>query len=203
MYRILIVDDHPVLAEGLKSLVEEYKLSSITEIAGSGAECLKKLSSREYDLMLLDINLPDANGIDLCRSIMAEYPGLRILALTSFSEFACVHKMMANGARGYILKNSMPEEIIKGVETVMNGDIFLCHEVDVLLSKEPEKHVFLTQRETELLRLIVEGYTNIEIADKLFLGAETIKSYRKNLIFKLNVKNTASLVKKAIQEKLV
>jgi len=203
MYRILIVDDHPVLAEGLKSLLTEYKMSINPDIAVTGNECLKKLSLSEYDLILLDINLPDADGIELCGKIMSGYPSVRVLALTSFSEFACVHKMMANGARGYILKNAMPEEIIKGVETVMSGEIFLCHEVDILMKRESDRHIFLTHRETELLRLIVEGYTNIEIAEKLFLGAETIKSYRKNLLFKLNVKNTASLVKKALEEKLV
>jgi DNA-binding NarL/FixJ family response regulator len=85
----------------------------------------------------------------------------------------------------------------------MKGEIFLCHEVDILMKKECDKHVFLTHRETDLLRLITEGYTNQEIAEKLFLGSETVKSYRKNLLFKLNAKNTAALVKIALEEKLV
>jgi DNA-binding NarL/FixJ family response regulator len=97
----------------------------------------------------------------------------------------------------------MPEEIIKGVETVLNGEIFLCHEVDILMKKQTDKHIYLTRREVELLRLITEGFTYQEIADKLFLGSETVKSYRKNLLFKLNAKNTAQLVKMAIEEKLV
>lgn len=203
MYRILIVDDHPVLADGLKTLLAETSMCNSAGIALSGKACMKQLSSSEYDLILLDINLPDVNGIDLCETIHKEYPGLKIMALSSFREFTCVNKMMANGASGYILKNAMPEEIIKGIEAVMNGEIFLCHEVDILMKKDNEKHVFLTRRETELLRLITEGYTNDEIADKLFLGCETIKSYRKNLLFKLNAKNTAVLVKMALEEKLV
>jgi DNA-binding NarL/FixJ family response regulator len=111
--------------------------------------------------------------------------------------------MLSNGASGYVLKNAMPEEIIMGIETIMNGEIFLCHEIDILMKKETDKHVFLTRRETDLLRLITEGFTNQEISEKLFLGAETIKSYRKNLLFKLNAKNTASLVKMALEGKLV
>src|SRR5664279_385040 len=203
MYKILIVDDHPVLANGLKTLLEEYKMSSNADIAISGKDCNKKLEATVYDLILLDINLPDTSGIDLCETIHKNYPATKILALTSFSEFTCVNNMMTNGASGYVLKNAMPEEIIKGIETVMSGEIFLCHEVDILMKKETDTHVFLTRRETDLLRLITEGYTNQEISEKLFLGSETIKSYRKNLLFKLNAKNTAALVKMALEEKLV
>lgn len=203
MHKVLIVDDHPVLADGLKNLLSDYKICMNAGIAVSGKECMTKLSAMNYDLIFLDINLPDASGIDLCEKIHKEYPSVRILALTSFNEFTCVSRMMANGASGYVLKNAMPEEIIKGVETVMNGEIFLCHEVDILMKKQTDKHIYLTRRETELLRLITEGLTYQEIADKLFLGSETVKSYRKNLLFKLNAKNTATLVRIALEEKLV
>jgi DNA-binding NarL/FixJ family response regulator len=203
MYRILIVDDHPLLAGGLKSLLIDYKVSSEVDLAASGKECFRKLKSAQFDLILLDINLPDANGIALCETLHKEYPELKILALTGFSEFTCVDKMLKNGASGYILKNAMPEEIIKGVETVMAGEIYLCDEVDMMMKKEKDEHVFLTRRETELLRLITEGLTNEEIGEKMFLGTETIKSYRKNLLFKLNAKNTAALVKMALEQKLI
>ncbi len=203
MYKILIVDDHPVLAGGLKTLLADYEMCGKADIAASGKECTRYLKTQEYDLIFLDINLPDISGIDLCVTIHKDYPAVKILALTSFSEFTCVNNMMTNGASGYVLKNAMPEEIIKGVETVMDGKIFLCHEVDILMKKKTDNHVFLTRRETDLLRLITEGFTNQEIAEKLFLGAETIKSYRKNLLFKLNAKNTAALVKMALEEKLV
>ncbi len=202
MYRILIVDDHPLLSEGLKKLIKEYKLCDSPVSATDGKECIKKLRASDYDLILLDINLPDCNGIDLCLRIRSEFPSVKILALTSFGEFTIVRKMLDNGASGYLLKNSMPEEIVMGIEAVMQGEIFLCHEVDVLLKKESATHVYLTRRETDILRLITEGLTNSEIADKLFLGEETVKSYRKNLLFKLNAKNTASLVKMAIEQKL-
>lgn len=203
MYRILIVDDHPLIADGLKKLIEEYKLCSLPVVALNGSECLHKLRGYDFDLVLLDINLPDCSGIDLCLTISSEFPKIKILALTSFNEFTMVRKMLDNGASGYLLKNSMPEEIVLGIETVMQGEQFLCHEIDILMKKEADKHVFLTRRETEILKLIVDGFTNTEIAEKLFLGEETIKSYRKNLLYKLDAKNTAVLVKTAIEQKLI
>ena len=110
---------------------------------------------------------------------------------------------MDNGAKGYLLKNSMAEEIITGIATVTQGETFLCHEIDMLVNRRTTQHILLTQRETDILRLIVDGLTNAEIADKLFLGLETVNSYRKNLLFKLNARNTAVLVRMAIEEKLV
>lgn len=202
MYNILIVDDHPLVTMGLKSVLSDYGICTV-DTAASGKECKLKLISSESEIILLDINLPDISGIDLCDFIHNEYPEIKIIALTSFNEFTNVNRMLKNGASGYILKNAMPEEIIKGIETVMAGEIFLCHEVDVLMKKETEKHIFLTRRETDMLRLITEGFTNQEISDKLLLGPETVKSYRKNLLFKLNAKNTASLVKMALEKKLV
>ncbi len=203
MYRILVVDDHPLLAEGLTKLLIEYRLSEKPAVAHTGKEALLKLRSADYDLVLLDINLPDCSGIDLCPKIREEFPDTRILALTSFNEFTVVKKMLDNGANGYLLKNSMPEEIVMGVEAVMQGEQFLCHEIDILMKKESDNHIFLTRREIEILRLIVDGFTNSEIADKLFLGEETIKSYRKNLLLKLGARNTAVLVKMAIEKKLI
>ena len=111
--------------------------------------------------------------------------------------------MLDNGASGYILKNALPEEVVEGIETVLKGETFLCHEIDLLMKKKSDELIFLTPRETDLLKLICDGYTNPEIAEKLFLGIETINSYRKNLLFKLNARNTAVLVKIALEQKLI
>ena len=161
------------------------------------------ISTSHIDLVLLDINLPDDNGLDVCKLISEKYPQIKVLAITSFNEYTIIRKMLENGASGYILKNSMPEEVIEGIETVLKGETFLCHEVDLLMKKKTDQQIFLTPRETELLQLICNGYTNPEIAEKLFLGVETINSYRKNLLFKLNARNTAVLVKIAIEQKLI
>jgi len=202
MTRVAIVDDHPLLIEGLKKLIESSGAGIVTGSAGNGKECMRMLGAEMPDVLLLDINLPDISGIDLCKNIHDQWPLLNILALTSYSEYTCVRKMIDNGAKGYLLKNAMPEEIIKGIEAVARGEEFLCHEIDLFLKRESDRQIFLTPRETSLLRLIAEGFTNQEIAEKLFLGVETINSYRKNLLFKLNARNTAVLVKLAIEQKL-
>ena len=185
MIKILIVDDHPLIAQSLTSIINESKIGEVAAIASTAKQCLDLVSTKHFDLVLLDINLPDGNGLDICKSITEKYPQLKVLAITSFTEYTIIRKMMENGASGYILKNSMPEEVIEGIETVIKGETFLCHEVDLLMKKKSDQQIFLTPRETSLLKLICEGYTNPEIAEKLFLGVETVNSYRKNLLFKL------------------
>jgi len=111
--------------------------------------------------------------------------------------------MLKNGASGYLVKNAMTEEVLAGIGAVANGNIFLCHEVDVLMKQPKERQLWLSQRESEILKLVAEGLTNGEIADRIFLSPETIKSYRKNLLLKLDAKNTAMLVRIALEQKLI
>jgi len=203
MNKILIVDDHPLIAQSLQSIVTDSKVGEVVAIAHTAKQCLDLVASKHIDLVLLDVNLPDGNGLDVCKSIIEKYPQIKVLAITTFSEYTIIRKMLDNGASGYILKNSLPEEVIEGIETVLKGETFLCHEVDLLMKKKTDEQIFLTPRETELLKLICDGYTNPEIAEKLYLGVETINSYRKNLLFKLNARNTAVLVKIAMEQKLI
>jgi len=203
MIKVGLVDDHPLFLKGLKTLIEGYEMAVVVFEAKDGKECLYELAFVQPEVLLLDINLPDYSGIDLCEEIHQRWPMVKIIALTSFGEYTIVRKMLENGAMGYLLKNAMPEEIIQGIETVAGGGTFLCHEIDIFMRRDSHRHVFLTPREKEILSLIVKGYTNPEIAAELFLGIETINSYRKNLLFKLNARNTAVLVKMAIEEKLI
>ena len=203
MIKVALVDDHPLLIDGLKNLIDASGVATVTKTAANGQDCMRMLRFEQPDVLLLDINLPDSSGIDLCKEIHQLWPAINIMALTSFGEYTIIRKMLDNGASGYLLKNAMPEEIIEGIESVARGQVFLCHEVDLFLKRKSNQQVFLTPRETDLLRLIVEGFTNQEIAAKLFLGVETVNSYRKNLLFKLNARNTAVLVKIAIEQKLI
>lgn len=125
------------------------------------------------------------------------------MALTTHNEYSLVRQMIENGASGYLVKNAMTEEVLTGIQEVANGHVFLCHEVDVLMKKPKEAQLWLSQREREMLKLIAEGLTNSEIADRIFLSPETIKSYRKNLLLKLDAKNTAVLVRIALEKKLI
>ena len=201
--KLLIVDDHRVLVEGLNKLFDNSDTVDVIGVAYSGRECRSALRKELPDVILLDINLPDVSGIDLCKEIKTENPEIKIVALSSFNEYTIVRRMIENGASGYVVKNAMPEEIILSVETVANNEIFLCEEIDLLMHNRSNNPIWLTPREKELLKYIVEGLTNHEIAEKMYLGVETINSYRKNLLIKLGAKNTAVLVRMALEEKLV
>ena len=204
LIRVAIVDDHKVVADGFERLINSSEIAQVTGKAYSVAECRKLISEIQVDVLLLDISLLDGSGIDLCAELKANYPELKILMLTSHSEHSIIMRVLENGASGYILKNAMTEEIIEGIRTVAAGEQFLCSEVKMLLkNNDSQPPVRLSRREQELLRMIVAGLPNDEIADKMFLGYETVKSYRKNLMLKLNAHNTAQLVKIAIEQQWV
>jgi DNA-binding NarL/FixJ family response regulator len=200
---VAIVDDHKMIAEGLEKLINESNIARVIWKAYSIKSCLSMLECRQPDVLLLDIGLPDGNGIDACAQIKKQYSGVNTMMLTSYGELAVITRALNEGASGYVLKNSMSEEIMEGVITVASGGRFLCEEVDLLLKNDRIQRITLTSRERELLKLIVEGCSNNEIAQKMCLGYETIKSYRKNLILKLNAHNTAVLVRMALEQKLV
>ncbi len=204
MIKVLVVDDHPVVAEGLKQLIVSVSGMDCCGVAFCGNDCKKILKTCLPDVILLDINLPDISGIDLCKYISEQYPSIKIIAITSFKEYFYVQKMIRNGAFGYLLKNALAEEIIEGIKTVYSGERYYSDDIEEVLNRRKDNNeIYLTPRETDLLKLIVDGYTNKEIAEKLFLGVETVNSYRKNLLVKLGVKNTAAMVKLAVNEKLV
>ena len=205
MIRVAIVDDHRVVAEGFERLINDSGVARVVGKAYSAAGCREMLlrEAAGVDVLLLDVSLPDGNGIELCPEIKASYPDLKILMLTSYSELTIIMRVLEEGASGYILKNAMVEEIIEGIRVVAGGGQFLCDEVNMLLAARADSAVRLSRRELELLRLIVAGQSNSEIADSMNLGYETIKSYRKNLILKLGAHNTAQLVRMAVEQKLV
>jgi len=203
MINVAIVDDHQIVIDGLEKIITESGIARLTGKSYNVAGCWKMLNTRLPDVLMLDVGLPDGSGMDLCPLIKIKYPEVNILMLTSYAEYAVISHVLNNGASGYILKNAMPEEIIEGIGTVASGKRFLCEEVDILLKKGEKKKIELTRREYELLRLITEGYTSTEIADRMYLGYETIRSYRKNLHLKLGAHNTAELTKIALDLKLL
>ena len=203
MISVHIVDDHKILVEGLQKLVDGSGFAQTTAVSYTGKDCLWKLSFQQPQVILLDINLPDWNGIELCKEIKKKYPEVKIVALTSYSEYSIVRQMLENGASGYVIKNAMPEEILLAIQTVVNNETFLCEEINVLMNKHAIEQIWLTPREKKLLKYIVDGYTNPEIAEQMRLAVDTINNYRKKLLYKLNARNTAVLVRMAIEEKLV
>lgn len=200
---VVIVDDHKILTEGLKGLIDGSGIARVVGMAHTAAQCRLSIGFWNPQVLLLDVNLPDGNGVDFCKELKERYPDLAVLALTTHKEYSIVRQMLDNGASGYLIKNAMSEEVLAGIRAVARGETFLSHEVDVLLKRSPESNIWLTPRERELLELIAEGLTNAEIAERIYLSPETIKSYRKNLLLKLDAKNTAVLVRKALEMKLI
>ena len=196
--KILIVDDHQMVIEGLKSLLQNEEAIVLAGCANTAEKCIQFLKMNSCDIILMDIGLPDMSGIELCEIIKQKYPLVKIIALSTHNQGTYVRKMMENGADGYLLKNVDKHEILKAIETVCQNKKYLTFEAEQALRYENElqnKLPKLTNREKEVLILIVEGLTNAQICEKLFISIDTVDSHRKNLHSKLNVKNTAMLIK--------
>ena len=161
------------------------------------------LEKQQPDVILMDINLPDKSGIDLCKEVLDKYPAVYIIGLTTFNQQSFIQKMMENGASGYMLKNATQQELMEGIETVMKGGVYLSHGVAQSLRSNSNEVPVLTRREKEVLELIAEGMTNNEIAQKLFVSSTTVDTHRKNLLAKFEAKNVASLVKLAMQMQFI
>lgn len=175
--------------------------------ARDGKSCLAFLVSHTADIILMDISLPDISGIDLCAAIKAKYPGIMVLGLSFFKEGKYVAGMLKNGASGYVLKSTDKEELLQAIHDVHAGKTYLSSEAEQAVKYESyngrNHSPHLTRREKEVLLLIAEGNTNPEIAEMLFISAATVDSHRKNLLAKLNVRNTAMLIKCAIDHQLL
>jgi len=202
--QVAIVDDHKMVVKSLSKLIEESKDITVTDVYYDIKSCRKGLSERLPDLLLLDIGLPDGDGVEYCAELTKNYPGLKVIMLTSYKEFNVAKRALQNGARGYILKNAEPEEIFAGIETVYQGDLFLCEEINILLKEKKNiKTTWYSPRETEVLQFIADGYTTHEIAKKIFRDDETVKTHRRNLLIKIDAINTAVMIKKACEQNLV
>ena len=202
--KVFITDDHYMVVEGIRSLLQSQKDIEWMGHAMNAASCLSFLQNQPIDVLFLDVNLPDKNGIDLCREIKEKYPDIKIIGLSSFNQLSFIEKMLANGASGYVLKNATQEELVDGIENVMEGRVFMSNEVASIVKKGPDPKIpVITRREKEVLILIADGLTNAEIAEKLFVSTTTVDSHRKSLLAKFDVKNTASLIRGAMQFQLI
>jgi DNA-binding NarL/FixJ family response regulator len=202
--RIFIADDHYMVVEGIRSMLLQEKNIEWMGHAMTAASCMAFLYQHQPDVLLLDINLPDKSGIDLCKEIKVKYPEIHILGLSSFNQQSYIQKMMQNGASGYLLKNATQEEILDAIESVVRGDTFMSYEAAHTMRENKDAQIpVITRREKEVLQLIAEGLTNKEIAEKLFISTTTVDTHRNSLLSKFDVKNTANLVRMAAQYDLI
>lgn len=195
-----------MVVEGIRSLLANEKDIELIGSASTASSCLSFLQNRQPDVLLLDINLPDGNGIDLCREIRQKYPQVFILGLSTFNHASYIQDMMNNGASGYVLKNATQKELTEAIHLAAIGKTYMAYEVAKTLHSAESRQspeLILGRREKEILNLIKEGFTNPEMAEKLNLSVNTVDTYRKSLLSKLNAKNSADLIRLAFKYKLI
>ncbi|HJY64358.1 MAG TPA: response regulator transcription factor [Ignavibacteria bacterium] len=213
--KILIVDDHEVVRDGLRNILLSLENISIAGEAGNGEDAIKLYGSVKPDLVIMDISMPGMNGIEATRIIKEKDPDAKILILTMHDNQEYLNQIIRSGAKGFILKNTDKEELLEAVKTVASGENFFSKDISKLIidnyirsAKETEKNdgfkeVPLTKREIEILKLIASGYSNQEIANILYISYNTVDTHRKNIMHKLSIKNTAGLVRYAIEKGLI
>jgi DNA-binding NarL/FixJ family response regulator len=205
MIKVFIIDDHQMIIEGIHSLLEDEAGIKWIGSAKIPEDLMAFLKRDQPDVLLMDINLPQKSGIELCKEVKEKYPAIQIIGLSTSDQASVIRKMQENGASGYLLKDASKQEIITALLQVAKGKDYVSSSVaDVLKKKTPNDWLpVLTRREKEILELISEGLTNQEIATRLFLNVTTIDSHRKNMLTKFNVKNTAALIKIAVSNQLI
>jgi DNA-binding NarL/FixJ family response regulator len=201
--KVFVVDDHYMVIEGIRSLLQNENDIEWMGHATNAVSCLAFLKQQLPDIILMDVNLPDISGIDLCREVKKLYPSVLVLGLSTFNQQVIIQNMIDNGASGYVLKNATKEELLEAINTIIKGKNYFSFEVAIALRKIKENSPLITRREREVLQLIAEGLTNAEISEKLFISIPTVNTHRKSLLEKFEVKNTATLISKAIKNGLL
>ncbi|WP_326984321.1 response regulator transcription factor [Chryseobacterium sp. MYb264] len=207
MIKVAITDDHPLLLEGLKNILENSPEIEVTGCFRNVKEMNTGLSEQAVDILLLDINLADINSIEIIRPLKKKYSDLQIIILSVHNELPVINSTLAEGAMGYIQKNASVSEILEGISSVYSGKRFLCMQTHSILEKQSENglnHVpKLTRREKEILAEAAKGLTTNQMAEKLFISPHTVESHRKNLIEKFQTANLSSAIKLAIEYGLI
>lgn len=217
-FKVVLVDDHLLFAEGMKSVLNGIEEVDTVHVAHNGRELFPLLFKTHPDLLLLDLNLVEENGLELIAKVKKEFAPTKIMVLTSYDDPKYVKQAFRNGVDGYMLKNAKKEDLTEGIKRILTGEIFFGKGVKLpntnSMNGLGQKSSFetddrfvqknnLTKREVEILGLIGEALSNKEIADQLFISDQTVSVHKKNLMRKLGVNSTASLVKIAFQSRLV
>jgi DNA-binding NarL/FixJ family response regulator len=202
--KIGIVDDHQVVINGLTTMLSNFDSLDIVYTSTHSAEVVKQLATIEVDVLLVDIQMPQLDGIELTKLVTKSFPSIKVMVFSSFENSHYVKQAMRNGAAGYLLKNADHRTISEAITHVLNGETYIDHNVAKMMLKESitghkqsSFEAVLTNREGEILKLIAEEYTNQQIADKLFVSLRTVEAHRFNLTQKLGIKNIAGLTKEA------
>lgn len=208
-YNLIIVDDHKMFRSGLQFLLSNIPNIKVIGEASNGLEFMEIAENEPIDIALMDINMPEMNGIEATKLAMEKYPNMKVIVLSMHGEEEYYDQMLDAGVKGFLLKNSDADELIAALEAVIAGKSYFSQEllVDILDQKRLHKLrtdiVKLSQRELEVLKLICDGYSNAEIAEQLFISHRTVDRHRANLLSKTGCKNSTSLVMYAVKNKII
>jgi DNA-binding NarL/FixJ family response regulator len=206
-FSIAIVDDHPIVLQGFRSLLENDPLYDLSGCFATGSECMNFLQQHRVDIVLLDITLPDGNGVHFCAAISKQYPHTIIVALSNLNEPSIIAQMFRNGAKGYLLKNVSAKELLEALNTVLDGKTAMSLEVKEIM-QQPDLNTLqpvpeLTKREKQVLQLLAEGRKSAAIAEALFISPLTVKTHRATLLHKFQVNNIVTLINRAKETGLI
>jgi len=209
MIRVLIADDHAVVRQGLKQILGDTPEMAVAGEATNGQEVLDKVRAEAWDVVVLDISMPDRSGLDILKELQSERPKLPVLVLSMYSEDQFAVRVLKAGASGYLTKDSAPDELVKAIRKVVSGGTYvsaflaekLAFEIGIDSNKLP--HEALSDRELQVLRLIAAGKSVKEIAAELYLSVKTVSTYRARLLIKMNLETNAELIHYAIQNGLI
>jgi len=208
--KIAIADDHQLFLYGIKTFLEQFSEFSIIIEANDGYELIDQLEQFEVDIILMDINMPNLDGLDATKIVSKKYPQTKIIALTQYSEARFIKAMVKRGAVGYILKNCSTNELSTAITKVFAGDKYFSQEISLNLIDNLQKKkghsnsLFpgLSAREKEIISLLCQEYSSHEISDLLFLSFHTVEVHRKNIMMKVGAKNIAGIVRWAVENDL-
>ncbi len=207
---LLIADDHTMFLQGIMSLLEQEPNICVAGTAINGIEALEIIKKGNIDFIILDVSMPEMDGIELSKILKKEHPDVKILIVSTHSNVMMISRLIRIGVNGYLLKNAEKSELLKAINTIASGENYFAEELEekhLSNSSKIEKQVSnlteLSSREKEILVLIAHEYNTAEIAEKTFISLNTVNTHRRNLLSKLNAKNTAGLVKYAVENGLV
>jgi DNA-binding NarL/FixJ family response regulator len=214
LIKIILADDHQVVRDGIRAMIGTDQNLQIVGQAATGNEVLEVLAKIKADVLILDIELPDISGLEVCRQVNEKYPGLKILILSMYTGEEFIFKALSEGAKGYLPKNTTRDELIEAIQSLVNGKEYYSPLISEIMlrsyiKKAKTKHSVerelseLSKREVQVLKMLAEGLTHQSIAEKLFISIRTVESHKSHIMQKLELSTTAELVKFAIKKKLI
>lgn len=210
MISILVADDHPLVGDGISTMIKNETHLSVCAVCKTGAETLAAVETLMPDIVLLDISLPDMDGLQVCQLIRKKNKTVKLIALTSTNEAGIISQFLASGGNGYLLKNMERSDLLQAIDEVLKGSIYLSKAANQKILEQfnslksaAQALPGLTRREKEILKFLYDGLNGPQIAEKLFLSHYTVETHRKNLMQKLNVSSTQQLLKLAVEHKLI